>query len=367
MTGRLIADQRPDDVGSFHLIHTNQPDEWMKILHKACMYDFYHTPTYHLIAEKYRGGKAELIVFQEKNKFIALPLVIHKVPEYGDDTCVNTCYDASSVYGYAGPVSSHEDLPVSFIRNFQGELESYLIKKKVVCTFSRLHPFIRQNKILDGIGTIRGLSNTVSIDLTISPEEQLSQFRTSHRQDIGYLQKKGVSGILDTNCEYLEAFIDMYNENMKRLNADMKYLHDPGYFHSLFDTEDYGIYLFISLQKDQAIGGAIVTSCNGIVQYHHGATMNDSLKLGSTKLLLNQIRIWAYEQGFQYVHLGGGYGSTEDSLYHFKAGFSDRRHRFQVWEWIVQPAVYKVICQAAAEYNRSFVEPNLRLSFIVAP
>jgi hypothetical protein len=46
------------------------------------------------------------------------------------------------------------------------------------------------------------------------------------------------------------------------------------------------------------------------------------------------------------LHLGGGRGGAEDSLFRFKAGFSDRRHAFATWRWVVRPEAYERLCAA---------------------
>jgi hypothetical protein len=61
------------------------------------------------------------------------------------------------------------------------------------------------------------------------------------------------------------------------------------------------------------------------------------------------------------LHLGGGVGGADDALLHFKRGFSDRRHRFATWRWVVDPAAYRELCRsrgvpaaAAADLARGF-------------
>ena len=53
-------------------------------------------------------------------------------------------------------------------------------------------------------------------------------------------------------------------------------------------------------------------------------------------------------EGREILHLGGGLGGREDSLMLFKAGFSDRRHPFRTWRWIVLPEAYARLAAARA-------------------
>jgi sugar O-acyltransferase (sialic acid O-acetyltransferase NeuD family) len=46
-------------------------------------------------------------------------------------------------------------------------------------------------------------------------------------------------------------------------------------------------------------------------------------------------------------------GSKEDSLFHFKAGFSNRRHTFPTWRWVIEPEAYQELCDQSAQRNAS--------------
>lgn len=72
----------------------------------------------------------------------------------------------------------------------------------------------------------------------------------------------------------------------------------------------------------------LFAECCGIVQYHLGGTRTNFLKQAPSKLMFDYVRFWAKERGNTVLHLGGGVGNAQDSLYHFKAGFSQVRNRF---------------------------------------
>ena len=63
------------------------------------------------------------------------------------------------------------------------------------------------------------------------------------------------------------------------------------------------------------------------------------------KLLMDEVRQWATDQGLQVLHLGGGITSNpKDPLLFFKKGFSDRTHDFATWRWILFPEVHRRLC-----------------------
>lgn len=68
-------------------------------------------------------------------------------------------------------------------------------------------------------------------------------------------------------------------------------------------------------------------------------------------LIFDTVRLWANETGACVLHFGGGVGARADSLFHYKAGFSDRRHNFATWRWIVTPAVYRELCRRRTRIN----------------
>ena len=45
-------------------------------------------------------------------------------------------------------------------------------------------------------------------------------------------------------------------------------------------------------------------------------------------------------EALNVLHLGGGVGGAQDSLMHFKAGFSDRRHLFKTWRVVLDEQQY---------------------------
>jgi hypothetical protein len=56
---------------------------------------------------------------------------------------------------------------------------------------------------------------------------------------------------------------------------------------------------------------------------------------------LDQLRATLGDATRRYCFaLGGGVGSAQDSLMHFKSGFSDRRHFFQTWRVVLEKQRY---------------------------
>jgi len=324
-------------------IRTLRPEQhtkWMDVLEQSFQHDFYHLPSYHALAEERGEGEAHLFLYEEGDCFIAVPLLLRSmesVPCHAHSG--EGRWDATSVYGYAGPIASRRDMPASILRSFQAALRETLLERHIVTVFSRLHPLIPQWGLLAGLGDCMRMGLTVSIDLTLPTELQRARYRKNHKRDINKLHRLGVACVRDQHRKYMSEFIDIYYETMYRTGASEAYFFEPRYFEQLMAALGSGIQLFVCLLGEKVLCAGLFTLSDGIVQYHLGGTRDDFLNFSPMKMLFDTVRLWANERGARMFHLGGGVGSQEDSLLHFKAGFSDRRHEFVVWRWLLLPDI----------------------------
>lgn len=310
-----------------------EKERWDKIVEKCDFVDFYHTYTYHQLAKK-PDDKPVLLCYSEKNKIIALPLLLRNI----DSTIYK---DATSVYGYPGPITKNITSELDY-RVFQKELYQFFREENIISVFSRLNPFIHsQETCLMGMGEIETLGKVVYIDLTKTLEEQWEAYSKRLRTYINksrtiYTIKKA------DNLADLDTFIALYHENMRRVNANEDYFFDKKYFLDLMNGSDFEIDLLLAINNEtnEVAGGAMFTKKNAIVQYHLSGTNERYLDLNPVKLLIDEMRIRGTKENFKYFNLGGGVGSRQDSLFYFKSGFSKNSVPFIVWKYMVNQTIY---------------------------
>lgn len=333
-------------MNRLEMIAASNPGSWAEVLGGMAGYDFYHLPQYHSLAEQRGEGEGRLFHYTEGVYSIALPLLLRPLSEHLTLGLASNrrWYDATSVYGYAGPVCSHSVLPEGVMYNFRTALQTALREMDVVSVFSRLHPFLSQAEVLEGLGECREMSRTVSIDLTVPKDLQRAAYRSSSRRAINNALRRGVTCVHDQEGRYLREFAAIYEESMRRVSANEYYLFSQEYFEKLWLGLGPRLHLFVCLENDRPICASLITACQGIVQYHLGGTRTDALAGSPISLLLDEARQWASDQGHLVFHLGGGVGARSDSLFQFKTNFSKVTHPFRVWRWVVMPEVYERIC-----------------------
>jgi dTDP-4-amino-4,6-dideoxygalactose transaminase len=328
----------------------------MEVLERVERYDFHHLPQYHRVEERRLKAIAQLLTYCEGDYLIALPLLLRPAGE-----ALTQWNDAASVYGYSGPVASDKRIPKQVVRNFQSALREALVERRVIAAFSRLHPLIGRHDLLAGLGECRPIGQTVSIDLTLSLEKQRDQYRSTLKRLIKKQRREGVVTCLyDQEKRYWSDFVNIYEATMQRVNAADTYFFGEDYFNHLTGELGSVLQLFVSVIAGKAAAAGLVANCNGIVQFHLAGTRNEFVKLSPTTLMIDQVRLWANEIGAHVLHLGGGVGAKQDSLFHYKAGFSDQRHNFATWRWIIEPEIYRALCERRARKNEwQGLEPAL--------
>lgn len=302
---------------------------WVEVLSRV-RHDFYHLPAYVTLSAAYEGGIARALLVEDGDRGLLLPLVVRSIPGGGTD--------AASPYGYPGPLVWGTSDP-DFVRGAFEAGADRLRDEGIVSLFVRLHP------ILDavpptGVGRLRTHGETVSIDLTQSLDEIWHQTRNNHRRDISKAERLGYVAWHDDEWRHFETFVRLYLETMERLSAEQRYMFDEAYFRELRAALGPSAMLWL-VTKDEAIAAAVLfVETSGIVQYHLAGSDEEHAWARPTKLLIRTVTLWGKERGDVRLHLGGGVGGADDSLMHFKAGFSDDRHIFRTLRVVLDATEY---------------------------
>ena len=310
------------------LIEADHP-AWTGALDRVA-HDFHHLPGYVALAADHEGGVARALLVDDGPRGMLLPLVIRPIP--------GSTADASSPYGYPGPLVWGTSEP-DFVRAAFAAGIELLRSERIVSLFVRLHPLLDAVPPVE-VGTLVTHGETVSIDLTQSPDRLWAQTRTNHRRDIQKAIRLGYVAHIDHRWEHFETFVRLYCETMERLSADERYMFDETYFKGLRAALGPSLSLWLVTRGDSVAAAVLFVETSGIVQYHLAGTDERYASARPTKLLIHAVTEWARDRGDSRLHLGGGVGAAYDSLMHFKAGFSDERHVFHTLRIVVDEVEY---------------------------
>lgn len=302
---------------------------WDKVVGSMCAYDFYFLNGYHQLDN---SGTPLLLHYQNNDDEFSISLIIRKIEnsEYND---------ATSVYGYCGPLTRSLNPRSESILDFQEELKHFFDAHSIVSVFSRFHSlFPFQQHILKGMGKIIDSNPTVGIDLTLPEKEQKSQYARSLKYVINKLKREGIVVRKASSKEDIDSFIAIYNETMDRVHASAMYYFSPEYFYRFLDL--INSFILLAFHGDKIISGSLCTVCNGVIQAHLNATKDDFLHLSPLKLVLEEARSLGVQQGMRILHLGGGFREKDDSLFVFKSRFSKQLFPFKVWNYIHNQEAY---------------------------
>ena len=322
----------------FKIITLDNHKEWEYILSLVKSYDFYHTAFYHQLD---KSGKAKLLVFQEGNKVMALPLILRKIEG-------TPFQDISSTYGYGGWIRSQgTNFPeVSEI------MQDYFHKEKIVSAFSRIHPII-EGADLFPVGTVENSNLTLGIDLSLDPLLQRRSYSRSVRRSINKSRKSGIQVKISKSVEDARLFFAIYQDAMLRLNAPSHLFFPSEDFEHLIQSTDFETFILLAELSGTTIGGAMFVICNEFMEYHLGAMVETYKQYSPLKLLIDEARLIGNEKNLSVLHLGGGYGGKNDNLYIFKQRMSSLIYTFKTWKWIVNEDIYNEL-SSGKDYTNYF-------------
>jgi hypothetical protein len=325
-----------------------EPDSllWADLL-SGIRHDVYHLPAYAAFAARHQDeGKPLAFVAEEDGNHLLVPIIVRQIP--ADITGGGPqLLDATSPRGYPGPLfsttSRHStgDFPDRAIAAFRGTLHDL----GIVSAFVRTHPLLPSS--LDALrraGPLIEHGDSVSIDLGLSADELWRQTRENHRRDINRARRDGYVARIDDTWASFDAFVDVYQQSMDRLEAAPFWRLSRQYFVDLRASLGHRLHLCVVETGGQVVAAGLLTEEDEIVEYHLAGTRDDYVAASPSKLIVDFARTWAKSRGARRLHLGGSL-RRNDPLYQFKAGFSPIKHAVCSWRLIADAAAYRSLVE----------------------
>lgn len=242
--------------------------------------------------------------------------------------------DASSPYGYGGPLASTQDEP--FLSGAWAAYATFMRGEKVVVEYVRFHPLL---------GNERGYPGRVSPNReVVSMDLSRGDFETAYpprlRQTLGKSRKAGVAYREAAFSAHADAFGAFHRAAMREMGADAFYHFDDAYFQAIGRSEGARIGWCVDAMG-QWLAAALFLDGKGVREYHLAATTPEGRKAGAPSLLLHEAALAASGAGLSHLYLGGGTDASPDNpLLFFKAGFSPVRLAYRTGSAVFDEGAY---------------------------
>ena len=311
-------------------------DGWLE----RTTHDVYHRAAFHRLSESAGEGRAFMVVHSDANRFMAWPYLI-RPSETGD-------FDATSVYGYPGPLGSglQDD---AFVQRAWAAARSVWAEQGLVSLFTRFHPLLMNHDFCEGLhgaapvdgGEILTLGRSVSIDATKDLEARRAEFPSVLRQQIRAAERGGLIVEDDPEWRFLPEFGTYYRQTMLRNAAAAGYFYTDEYLSDLRKAWQGHAFLAVAHIDGVPAGMMFYTVLGKIAQAHLTGTNPDFQHLSPNRVLFDRVPDLVAARGAERLHLGAGRGGFEDGLFTFKSRFSDLRSEFRVGRWILRADRYR--------------------------
>ena len=301
---------------------------WTELLRLFGYSDIYHTFEYSSLEAERTGGIAQLIIINMPTGIIGLPVIFRKIP---NESRYN---DAISVYGYNGVLTSTSLTADDFLSGTR-KIKAALVERDCVSLFNRESNFTPY-RLTESIET----GKVVAVDLMQDPELYEKSLEGGHRQQIKYLRKLNYTVVKSTDIKAIQDFHEVYEQTMLRRGAKSNYFFSVNYFESVLKIHSSTPDLRAVYHEGKMVAGAIFITQGDHMYYMFSGSILGVSPYPAMKLILDQVIRENLNNGKKLLHLGGGLGGKQDSLYQFKFGFGKVVLPFYTTQWILMPEVY---------------------------
>lgn len=276
---------------------------WDRYIRHAHMSDFNHTWHYHSTAA---DGEALLLIYEEGNEFIALPVIKRNDSEVDGIRW-------HSLYSYAGPVSScnFAMLGSGMQERFEHAFKAYIEQHSIRSVCIQLHPLIHENfKPLD-LGVLKPNNQSILIDVGEAPGLREDHYGADFNNGVNLLKRKGYTARRAVAINDVDDFADMFRHNMHPLNSDAAARYDKAWFRQMLRPAGFDTCLLLAGQGNDITAGMLLTFCNDLMQLHLAATDENYLFDAPLRMLLHEAVMLGRTLGMQYMQLEGLAGRPE--------------------------------------------------------
>jgi hypothetical protein len=231
--------------------------------------------------------------------------------------------DASSPYGYGGPVATLQD--AQFVAAAWRAYAEWMREARVVVEYVRFHPVLGNERFYGGSTS----DNREVICMNLADAELGADYPVRLRQALAKARRSGLAYREDDFEPHARAFGAYHRAAMREMQADPFYVFEDLYFEKLAQSGRARLGWCVGPHGDEWLAAALFLDGPDVREYHLAAANDAGRRAGAASLLLHESALAARTLGLEHLYLGGGTDARADNpLLFFKSGFSRERLRY---------------------------------------
>lgn len=330
----------------------DQEEQWDAVVRSFKEYDVYWLNGY-VKAFHVHGDGVPLLFFYDDGNTRGINVVMKR--DVADDHHFvgliprNKLFDFSTPYGYGGWIIEGDNNEQLF-----EAYRSWNERNGIISEFIRFHPMVKNQESSRDFYNVVQLGEVVHLDLS-SPEIIWNNIISKNRNVIRKAVKTGVKIYNGRYPEIYKTFKEIYNKTMDKDGADKYYYFEDEFYRSIMNDLPQNAQIFYAEKDSVVIAASIILAANGRMNYHLSGSLQEYSSFAPTNLLLYEVALWGFANGYKTLYLGGGVGSGEDSLFKFKRAFyrGDLNH-FYIGKKIYQQEKYDELVRLRNLKDESF-------------
>jgi hypothetical protein len=243
--------------------------------------------------------------------------------------------DASSPYGYGGPLSTSDD--PRFLAAAWRAYSRWMLDERIVVEYVRFHPVLGNDRHYGG--RVADNRQVVSVDLTV--DDIASNYASRLRYTVKKAEKAGLVYEESDFGDHAAEFASYHRAAMREMQADAFYLFDDDYFERLGKSGLATLGVCRQQGGDAWLAAGLFLDGAGVREYHLAATNEGGRATGASSFTLHRAALAAKAQGRRHLYLGGGTDASVDNpLLFFKSSYSPQRLWYRTGSAVFDAAAY---------------------------
>jgi hypothetical protein len=339
------------------VLSTREAGEWREVLARLPHTDVYFLPEYHRLYEINGDGTARAFVAEQGDSLFFYPLFVRPIERVGAEVLPDPWYDAETVTGYTGPLSTTTD--AAFLGRAWEAFAAWCAESRVIAEFVRFNPFAENHRYVDDSYNVVIDRDLVGVKLDCTEEELWENYAPGQRTKV----RKGLkSGLVCEEVplpEGLGEFRRIYDRVMERVGASEYYHYPDAFFDYLCSALAGHVVLLCVRDEDRTVASTLFLFHGGQIHSYLGGGDPDYSKTRPENLLYHTAAVWGLRRGLRRLHFGGGRtAKPDDSLLRFKLSISRLRFPYRLGRRVRNRDAYEELCARWMRQNGATERPG---------